>query len=220
MTGFLVGWNLATGFGMPLEYMVSSSARQPSSSASQPMNQQVNVSASQPTQSQDAAQAPQPSVTPALAQSLASPSNMSAPWPTSQQQNLAMMIQPKSPTEVLTNRLPHAHGVTWVFHDPVTGFVRHVNVPNIPPVAQQQSNQMSAQSSHSNEMVLYQSPSNQITQHVARTASADQPMGTPSAQPALVALPIAPPALQPASTDGQQIDWASKIAKVMRVRLS
>ena len=58
MTGFPVGWNPATGFGMPPEYMVSSSAGQPSSSASQPMNQQVSASASQPTQSQDTAPAP------------------------------------------------------------------------------------------------------------------------------------------------------------------
>ena len=65
-------------------------------------------------------------------------------------------------------------------------------------------------------MVLYQSPSNQVIQQVARTASAAQPMATPSAQSASAALPIASPALQPASTDGQQIDWASKIAKVMR----
>ena len=120
---------------------------------------------------------------------------MSAPWRTPQQQNLAMMIQPKSPTDVLANRLPHANGVTWVFHDPVTGFVRHMNVPNVPPVAQQQPSQRSAQSSHSNEMVLYQSPYNQVTQQVARTASAAQPMATPSAQPASTALPIAPPAL-------------------------
>ena len=131
---------------------------------------------------------------------------MSAPWPTPQQQNLAMMIQPKSPTEVLANRLPHANGVTWVFNDLVTSFVHHVNVPNIPPVAQQQSNQRSAQNSHGNEMVLYQSPSNQVIQQVARTASAAQPMATPSAQPATAALPIASPALQPASTGGQQID--------------
>ena len=41
-------------------------------------------------------------------------------------------------------------------------------------------------------------------------------MATPSAQPASAALPIASPTLQPASTDGQQIDWASKIAEVMR----
>ena len=113
-------------------------------------------------------------------------------------------------------RLPHANGVTWVFHDPVSGFVRHVNVPDVPPVAQQQVNQGSAQANHSNEMVLYQPPSNQVTQQIARNASAAQPMATPSAQSASAALPIASPALQPASTDGQQIDWASKIAKVMR----
>ena len=73
------------------------------------------------------------------------------------------MIQPKSPSEVLANRLPHANGVTWVFHDLAIGFVRHVNMPNIPPVAQQQPSQRSAQNSHGNEMVLYKSQSNQAT---------------------------------------------------------
>ena len=141
---------------------------------------------------------------------------MSASRPTPQQQNLAMIIQPKSPTEVLVTRLPHANGVTWVFHDPVSGFVRHVNVPNVPPVAQQQVNQGSAQANHSNEMVLYQLPSNQVTQQVAQNASVAQPMVTPSAQTTSAALPIASPAPQPASTDGQQIDWASKISEVMR----
>ena len=141
---------------------------------------------------------------------------MSASGPTPQQQNLAMIIQPKSPTEVLVTRLPHANGVTWVFHDPVSGFVHHVNVPNVPPVAQQQVNQGSAQANHSNEMVLYQPPSNQVTQQVAQNALAAQPMATPSAQPALAALPIASPTSQSASTDGQRIDWASKIAEVMR----
>ena len=67
------------------------------------------------------------------------------------------MLQPKSPTEVLANRVPHANGVTWVFQDLATGFVRHVNVPL---VAQQQPNQRTAQNNHGNEMVLYQSPSN------------------------------------------------------------
>ena len=144
MTGFPVGWNPVTGYGMPLEYMVPSPAGQPSSSASQPMNQQVNASAPQPTQPQDTAPAPQPSVTTASAPSSASPINVSAFGPTSQQQNLAMMIQPKSPTEVLVTRLPHADGVTWAFHDPVTGFVHHVNVPNIRPMTQQQPSQGSA----------------------------------------------------------------------------
>ena len=49
MTGFPVGWNPATGYGMPPEYMMSSAAIQPSSSDSQPMNQQAYVSAPQPT---------------------------------------------------------------------------------------------------------------------------------------------------------------------------
>jgi len=69
-------------------------------------------------------------------------------------------------------------------------------------------------------MVLYQSPSNQVTQQAARTASAALPMTTPSAQPASAALPIALPTLQSASTNGQQINWASKIAEVMRDQFS
>ena len=84
MPGFPVGWDPTTGFGMTPEYMVSSSAGQPSTLASQSMNQQVNASAPQPTQSQDAALAPQPLVTPASAPSPASPSNVSAPRPTPQ----------------------------------------------------------------------------------------------------------------------------------------
>ena len=84
MPGFLVGWNPATRFGMPPEYMVPSSAGLPSSSAWQPMNQQVNASAPQLTQSQNTVPSAQPTVTPASAPSLASPSNVLAPWPTPQ----------------------------------------------------------------------------------------------------------------------------------------
>jgi hypothetical protein len=65
-------------------------------------------------------------------------------------------------------------------------------------------------------MVLYQSPSTQSPQQVVQTASATQSMTTPSVQPASATLPITPPAPQAASADGQQIDWASKIAEVMR----
>jgi len=137
MSGYPTCWDPTTGFGMPPEYMIPSPTGQPSTSASQPMNQQVNASAPQPAQPQDAAPTSQPSVTPASIPSSASPSNVSAPWPTPQQQNPAMILQPKSPTEVLANRISHANGVTWVFHDLATGFVRHVNVPNIPLVPQQ-----------------------------------------------------------------------------------
>ena len=41
-------------------------------------------------------------------------------------------------------------------------------------------------------------------------------MATTTAQPALAALPLTPLALQVALADGQQIDWVSKIAEVMR----
>jgi hypothetical protein len=136
MSGYSTGWDPTTGFGMPQEYMIPSPTGQSSTSASHPMSKQVNASALKLTQPQDASPASQPSVTPASVPSPASPSNVAAPWPAPQQQNLAMILQPKSPTEVLANSIPHANGVTWVFHDLATGFVRHVNVPNVPPVAQ------------------------------------------------------------------------------------
>ena len=123
------------------------------------------------------------------------------------------MLQPKSPTEVLANRVSHANGVTWVFQDLATGMLRHVNVPL---VAQQQPNQRTVQNSPGNEMVLYQSPSNQPPQQVTQTASAAQPMTTPNVQPTSATLLMTPPTPQAASADGQQIDWASKIAEVMR----
>ena len=58
MSGYPTGWDPTTGFGMSSEYMILSPTGQPSTSASQPMNQQVNVSAPQPAQSQDATPAP------------------------------------------------------------------------------------------------------------------------------------------------------------------
>jgi hypothetical protein len=135
MSGYPVGWNPTTGLGMPPEFMIPSPSKQPSTSASQPMNQQENVSAPQPIQPKDTAPTSQPAVTPASVPSPASPSHVSAPWPTPQQQYLAMMLQPKSPTEVLANRLSHANRVTWVFQDLATGMLRHVDVPNVPSFA-------------------------------------------------------------------------------------
>ena len=45
MSGYPVGWNPTTGLGMPSEFMIPSPSKQPSTSASQPMNQQENASA-------------------------------------------------------------------------------------------------------------------------------------------------------------------------------
>ena len=81
-----------------------------------------------------------------------------------------------------------------------------MDVPNVPNITQRQSSQRATQGNHSNEMVLYQSPSNQPPQQATQTASAAQPMTSP----------LTPPAPQAVSASGQQIDWASKIAEVMR----
>ena len=113
-----------------------------------------------------------------------------------------MILQPKSPTEVLANRISHANGVTWVFHDLATGFVGHVNVPNKPQMTQQQPSQKAVQNSHGNEMVLYQSPSNQSPQQVTQATSAAQPMTTLNVQPASAALPMIPPVPHLASANG------------------
>ena len=65
-------------------------------------------------------------------------------------------------------------------------------------------------------MVLYQQPSNQITQHATQIASAVQTMAPTSPQLASAALPMVPPPSQPALAAGQQVDWTSKIAEVIR----
>jgi len=183
--------------------MIPSTMGQASSSASQPSIQQVNISAPQTTQPQDSMLAPQPTVLSPSAPPSADPANVLASGPTPHQQNLAMLIQPKSPTEVLVSRFPHSNGVTWILHDPAIDFVRHVNVPYVYPVAQQQANQGSTQANTNNEMALYQQPSNQITQHATQTALAVWPMAPASPQPASATLPMASPPSQPASTAGQ-----------------
>ena len=55
MSGYPTGWDPTTGLGVPPEYMILSPTGQPTTSSSQPMNQQVNASAPQPTQPQDTA---------------------------------------------------------------------------------------------------------------------------------------------------------------------
>ena len=127
-----------------------------------------------------------------------------------------MMLQPESPTEVLANRLPHANGVTWVFQDLATGMLRHVDVPNVPGFTHRQPGQGATQSSPSKGMVLYQSPSNQLSQQATQAASAARLMTLPNVQPASATLPLTPPAPQATSASGQQVDWTSKIAEVMR----
>ena len=68
----------------------------------------------------------------------------------------------------------------------------------------------------SNEMVLYQPPPTQMTQHTPQMASAIQSMASASPQPASATLPMAASPPQPVQAVGQQVDWTSKIAEVIR----
>jgi len=94
--------------------------------------------------------------------------------------------------------------------------LRHIDVPNVPGFTHCQHGQGATQSSPSNEMVLYQSPSNQPPQQTTQAAPAARPMTSPSVQPASATLPLTPPAPQATSAGGQQVDWTSKIAEVTR----
>ena len=88
-------------------------------SATHPMTPWPDPSATQPMGSQQDA-----SVTHLLAQF-----NASAPPPMTPQQRLAILLQPKSPTEILLSQSPHQNGVNWVFHDQAIGLLWYVNVP-------------------------------------------------------------------------------------------
>ena len=124
-SGLPLGWDPVTEFGMPSGLFTPSTLGQNNTSASQPMGHQQNISASQPILQNISAFQP------------TDQTNMSASQPMAQQQQNASLIQPITPTEVLTSRLPHRNGVNWVFHDPMMGTVRHVNVPYAHPLAQQ-----------------------------------------------------------------------------------
>ena len=46
--------------------------------------------------------------------------NASAPPPMTLQQRLAILFQPKSPSEILISLSPHQGGINWVFQDQAT----------------------------------------------------------------------------------------------------
>jgi hypothetical protein len=84
----------------------------------------------------------------------------------------------------------------------MAGTVRHVNVPYPHPMAQQSVNQVTQQTGVRNEMVLYQQPSAQVTQHAPHKTSVTQPIAPASPQPASATLPMVPPPPQPAQVAG------------------
>ena len=118
-----LGWDPTTGLGMPAGSFIPSTVGQTSASALQLIGQQHNASASQSMTQNVPVSQPMVQV------------NTSASQPMAHQQNLAVLVQPMTPTEILISRLPHRNGVNWVFHDPMAGTVRHVNVPYPHPMA-------------------------------------------------------------------------------------
>ena len=108
---------------------------------------------------------------------MATQSNTSAPPPMTPQQRLAIMLQPKSPTEILLSQSPHLKGVNWVFLDQAAGQLRYVNVSYMDSTGQQSP-------SPSIQQAATQHTPNQMNQQAHQMPSAEQPMTHMSPQPA------------------------------------
>ena len=96
---------------------------------------QFNASATQLMTPQQSTSAAQPTVQNTWNPQMAAQFNASAPPPMTPQQHLAILLQPKTPSEILISRSPHQGGVNWIFHDQMTGVLRNVNVPYMDPSA-------------------------------------------------------------------------------------
>ena len=126
------------------------------------------------------------------------------------QQRLAILLQPKYPTEILLSQSPHQNGVNWVFHDQATGQLRYVNALYMDSTGQQSS------SPSTQQPAMTQQTPNRMTQQAHQMPSAGQPMTHMSPQPAMMmnSTNMVSPQQMPAID--QQIDWNIKIAEVMR----
>ena len=100
---------------------------------------------------------------------MAAQSNTSAPPPMTPQQRLAILLQPKSPTEIMLSQSPHQNGVNWVFYDQTTGQLRYVNVPYTESTGQQSV-------SPSTQPPATQQTPNRVAQQAQQMQSTGQPM--------------------------------------------
>ena len=96
--------------------------------------------------------------------------NASAPLPMTPQQRLAVMLQPRSPMEILLSQSLHQKGVNWVFHDQATGQLQYVNMPYMDTTGQQ-----SASPSAPQPTMTQQTP-NRVAQQTHQMQSAEQLM--------------------------------------------
>ena len=134
--------------------------------------------------------------------------NASAPPAMTPQQHLAILLQPKSPLEILISQSPHQGGINWVFHDKATGQLRYVNVPYMDSTGQQSASPLTQKPATTSAMVM--------AQQAHQVPSAGWPMNPMSPQLAMMmnSANMVSPQQMPAVD--QQVDWTSKIAEVMR----
>ena len=106
-SGYPKGWNLVTVYGMPSEFFTSQSNAQFNASVTQPMVPQSDASTTQPMVSKQGASAAQPTAPNTWSLQMVAQSNASAPLPMTPRQHLAILLQPKSPSEILISKSPH-----------------------------------------------------------------------------------------------------------------
>ena len=113
--------------------------------------------------------------------------NASASPPIPQQTNIT--LRPITPSEYLASKIPHQGGITWGFHDAVNGHVRHVNVPYFYPGMQQMNHQATSQPAATNQMILYNSSSDQNPQYALQMQN-NQPVNAMLTWPASATRPV------------------------------
>ena len=111
-SGFPKGWNPATGYGVPPDFFTPKSNAQFNASFSQPMAPQPDPSATQPMGSQQDVSAAQHTAPNTWSTQMSAQFNTSAPPPMTPQQHLALLLQPKSPSEILVSKSPHVSGLS------------------------------------------------------------------------------------------------------------
>ena len=88
----------------------------------------------------------------------------SAPPPMTPQQHLALLLQPKTPSEILISRSPHQGGVNWIFHDQLSRALRRINMPYEDSSVQQSASPSASQPMATSALAICQQPTNHMYQ--------------------------------------------------------
>jgi len=93
---------------------------------------------------------------------MATQSNTTVPPPVTPQQHLAILLQPKSPSEILISKSPHQGGLNWVLHDQTIGILRYVNVPYMDSTGQQSASPSAPQRATTSALAMTQQSLNWV----------------------------------------------------------